>query len=76
MSIGVSCTEIMTNVAPSWIDEPILGPALVPGVKTVVTAFRLGEAGVVDAEFKLGKRQIQGLLMKLAMEKKSFLNAV
>ena len=76
MSIGVSCTEIMISLHPPWIEEPIQRPALVPGVKTVVTAFQAGEEGVLDAEFKLGKNQMNGLLMKLAQEEKSFLTAV
>ena len=76
MSIGVSCTEIMINVAAPWMMEPIRRPALVPGEKTVVTTFQTGEEGVLDAEFKLGKHQINSLLMKLGTEKNSFLDAV
>jgi hypothetical protein len=76
MNFGASCTEMKITVAPPWCTETWQRPALVPGEKTVVTTFRLGEEGVLDGEFELGKDGMRRLLMELGQEKESFLKDV
>jgi hypothetical protein len=71
-----SCTEKMITVAPPWCKETFQRPALVPGEKTVVTTFRIGEEGVLDGEFELGKTKMRNLLLYLGEEKESFLKDV
>ena len=64
------------TLAPPWTRETYPSVALVPGERTVVTTFRGGEEGVIDAEFVLGEDGMRSLLYDLALEHKSYLDKV
>jgi hypothetical protein len=76
MNSGASCTERRIILAPPMTSCNYLSVALVPGERTVVTTFRKGEEGAIDAEFVLGEDGMRALLYDLAFEHESYLDKV